>query len=56
MVKVLIKKLDPAVKLPEYKTNGASGMDLRAFIKEPINIKLDLNIISEVGRLGLQIF
>ena len=39
MVKVLIKKLDPAVKLPEYKTDGASGMDLMAFIKEPINIK-----------------
>ena len=39
MVKVLVKKLDSAVKLPEYKTNGASGMDLLAFIKKPINIK-----------------
>ena len=39
MVKVLIKKLDPTVKLPEYKTSGSSGMDLRAFIKEPLNIK-----------------
>ena len=39
MAKVLIKKLDPAVKLPEYKTVGASGMDLMAFIKKPINIK-----------------
>ena len=39
MVKVLIRKLDPAVKLPEYKTNGASGMDLAAFIKNSINIK-----------------
>ena len=39
MVKVLIKKLDPAVKLPEYKTNGASGMDLIAFLKEPVNIE-----------------
>ena len=28
MVKVLIKKLNPAVQLPTYKTNGASGMDL----------------------------
>ena len=28
MVKVLIKKLDSAVRLPEYKTDGASGMDL----------------------------
>ena len=39
MVKVLIKKLDSAVKLPEYKTDGASGMDLIAFLKEPINVK-----------------
>ncbi len=39
MVKILVKKLNSAVKLPEYKTEGASGMDLLAFIKEPINIK-----------------
>ena len=39
MAKVLIKKLDPAVKLPAYKTNGASGMDLMAFIKEPTSVK-----------------
>ena len=39
MVKVLIKKLDPKVKLPIYKTKGASGMDLMAFIKVPLNIK-----------------
>ena len=39
MVKVLIKKLDPSVKLPEYKTNGSSGMDLIAFLKNSINIK-----------------
>ena len=39
MVKVLIKKLHPSVKLPEYKTSGASGMDLIAFLKDPINIK-----------------
>jgi len=39
MVKVLIKKLDPEIKLPEYKTDGASGMDLVAFIKESLTIK-----------------
>ena len=39
MVKVLIKKLNSSVKLPEYKTDGASGMDLIAFLKDPINIK-----------------
>ena len=39
MVKVQIKKLDPSVKLPAYKTDGASGMDLMAFIREPITVK-----------------
>jgi dUTP pyrophosphatase len=38
MVKVLIKKLDPAVKTPVYKTTGSSGMDLMAFIKQPIKL------------------
>ena len=38
MVKVLIKKLDPSVKLPNYKTEGSSGMDLMAFLKTPIKI------------------
>ena len=38
MVKVLIKKLDPEVKIPTYKTKGASGMDLMAFIKKPIKL------------------
>ena len=39
MVKVLVKKLDPSVKLPKYETNGASGMDLIAFIKKSITVK-----------------
>ena len=39
MTKVLIKKLDSSVELPTYKTNGASGMDLMAFIDGPINLK-----------------
>ena len=38
MVKVLIKKLSTSVKTPIYKTLGASGMDLMAFIKEPIKL------------------
>jgi len=38
MVKILIKKLNPAVQIPAYKTKGASGMDLMAFIKEPIKL------------------
>ena len=39
MVKVLVKKLEPAVKLPSYKTNGASGMDLMAYIDKSIELK-----------------
>jgi dUTP pyrophosphatase len=38
MTKVLIKKLYPKVILPSYKTSGASGMDLMAFINSPIVI------------------
>ena len=38
MVKVLIKKLNPAVEVPKYKTTGASGMELMAFIKQPIKL------------------
>ena len=38
MVKVLVKKLNSKVKLPEYKTEGSSGMDLMAFIDTPIKI------------------
>ena len=49
MAKVLIKKLDPAVKLPSYKTSGASGMDLMAFIKEPINVKSKTSSLIPTG-------
>ena len=38
MVKVLIKKLDPAVEIPAYKSMGASGMDLMAFLQQPIKL------------------
>ena len=49
MVKVLIKKLDPLVKLPEYKTIGASGMDLIAFIKDTINLKPKTSTLVPTG-------
>ena len=49
MVKVLIKRLDPAVKLPMYKTNGASGMDLIAFINKPLNIKPKTSSLIPTG-------
>ena len=38
MVKILVKKLDPKVKIPEYKTDGSSGMDLMAFVENSIKI------------------
>ena len=38
MVKILIKKLNSSVEIPSYKTSGASGMDLMAFIDKPINL------------------
>ena len=49
MAKVLIKRLDPAVKLPIYKTNGASGMDLIAFTNKPINIKPKTSSLIPTG-------
>ena len=39
MVKVLVKKLNPFVQLPSYKTIGSSGMDLKACIEKPINLE-----------------
>ena len=49
MTKVLIKKLDAAVELPAYKTKGASGMDLMAFIKEPVTLKPQKSCLVPTG-------
>ena len=49
MAKVLIKKLDSSVELPTYKTEGASGMDLMAFIKEPITLKPKSSCLVPTG-------
>ena len=49
MVKVLIKKLSPQVQLPSYKTSGASGMDLMAFIKSPVTIKPKTSFLIPTG-------
>tara|TARA_B100000029_G_scaffold81604_1_gene72540 strand:- start:2739 stop:3176 length:438 start_codon:yes stop_codon:yes gene_type:complete len=38
MVKILVKKLNKNVELPEYKTSGSSGMDLAANNKKKITI------------------
>ena len=49
MVKVLVKKLNSKVKLPSYKTEGSSGMDLVAFIDEPIEIKPNSSALIPTG-------
>ena len=49
MVKVLIKKLNPAVKLPKYETSGASGVDLTAFIEEAIDLKPKESFLIPTG-------
>ena len=49
MIKVLVKKLDQSVELPAYKTNGASGMDLMAFIKKPLNLKPHSSCLVPTG-------
>ena len=49
MIKVLIKKLNPAVRLPEYKTSGASGMDLIAFIEKSVSVKSKTSSIIPTG-------
>ena len=49
MVKVLIKKLNPSVQLPSYKTNGASGMDLMAFIEKPISLEPGKSCLVPTG-------
>tara|TARA_Y100000816_G_scaffold138615_1_gene98150 strand:- start:683 stop:1120 length:438 start_codon:yes stop_codon:yes gene_type:complete len=38
MIKVQIKKLDPKAKIPEYKTEGASGVDIMALLENKITL------------------
>ena len=38
MVKLLVKKLQKNITLPEYKTDGSSGMDLTANVEQTIKI------------------
>ena len=49
MVKVLVKKLNSKVKLPSYKTEGSSGMDLIAFVDKPIEIKPNNSALIPTG-------
>ena len=38
MVTVKISRIDPRVQLPEYASEGAAGMDLRAFLDADLSI------------------
>ena len=49
MVKILVKKSNPAIELPSYKTNGASGMDLIAWIDNPIILKPGRSCLVPTG-------
>ena len=49
MVKVLIKKLNPEAKLPSYKTQGSSGMDLMALVDDKIIIKPNSSELISTG-------
>ena len=39
MIKILIKRSSKEISLPKYETAGSSGMDLLAFINNPVIIK-----------------
>jgi dUTP pyrophosphatase len=49
VIKVLVKKLNPDVQLPAYKTSGASGMDLMAFINQPIKLAPNNSCLIPTG-------
>ncbi len=49
MVKILVKKLNPDVQLPAYKTSGASGMDLMAFLDHPIKLSPNSSCLVPTG-------
>ena len=49
MVIIKIKKLDAKVKIPQYKTEGSSGMDLMAFVKESLKIKPNSSELIPTG-------
>ena len=40
MTKIQIKKLSNEVQTPKYETDGSSGMDLAAYIKKDLTIKM----------------
>ena len=49
MIKVKIKKLNSKVKVPKYKTDGSSGVDLEAFIENPIIVEPNSSKLIPTG-------
>ena len=49
MVRILVKKFDKNIKLPNYETSGSSGMDLLAFVKNNITINPGNTAIIPTG-------
>ena len=47
--KALIKKLHKAVNIPEYKTNGSSGLDIEAFLEKNLIVKSNETVIVPTG-------
>ena len=47
--KALIKKLNKEVNIPEYKTNGSSGLDLEAFIEKDVVVKPYETVLVPTG-------
>tara|TARA_Y100001970_G_scaffold205079_1_gene249741 strand:+ start:1795 stop:2232 length:438 start_codon:yes stop_codon:yes gene_type:complete len=49
MVKVFIKKLNPSIQLPSYKSEGASGMDLMACLEKSIDLEPGRSCLVPTG-------
>ena len=55
MTTLKIKKLSHNINIPEYKTEGAAGMDLCAAISEPITLKpLERSLIPTGLKIELE--
>lgn len=48
-LRVIIKRLNKDLPLPEYKTEGSAGLDLYANIKEPITLQQGDTVVIPTG-------
>tara|TARA_B110001452_G_scaffold234625_1_gene213017 strand:+ start:38 stop:478 length:441 start_codon:yes stop_codon:yes gene_type:complete len=49
MTEILIKRLSKNISLPKYETDGSSGMDLAADIKDTIEIQPGKSVLIPTG-------